>query len=74
MPYGGGLWTTWLDNEEVGSESFQGAAGTFFGCIMDRVFKILSAGANVELDMYESCINGSFVCSCDVSHALHPNY
>lgn len=55
-----------FDNEEVGSETRQGAASTF---LFDTLWRI-SSGENDYLQRIAS----SFIVSADNAHALHPNY
>ena len=56
-----------FDNEEVGSETKQGAASTFLletlECICDALGLTLRTMAA-----------GSFLLSCDYAHAVHPNH
>ena len=53
-----------FDNEEVGSETKQGAASTF-------LYDTLSAIAG---DSYRSMLANSFMVSADNAHAKHPNH
>lgn len=53
-----------FDNEEVGSETKQGAASTFLHDVLLRV-----AG-----DDYYTMIDNSFMISADNAHARHPNH
>ncbi len=55
-----------FDNEEVGSETKQGAASTF---LADTLRKI--AGTN---DNYSAMLASSFMVSADNAHAIHPNH
>ncbi len=55
-----------FDNEEVGSETRQGAASTF-------LFDVLKRIANGEEDYLQRLVS-SFMVSADNAHALHPNY
>ena len=55
-----------FDNEEVGSETKQGAASTF----LDMTLKAI-AGSDAK---YSSMLNNSFMVSADNAHALHPNH
>ncbi len=52
------------DHEEVGSESYVGAAGPFLKSVLERV-----AGTNLTLTLPQSTM-----ISCDNAHAVHPNY
>ena len=53
-----------FDNEEVGSETKQGAASTFLDMTLGAV-----AG-----DRYFSMLHNSFMVSADNAHAIHPNH
>lgn len=53
-----------FDNEEVGSETKQGAASTFLTDVLSRI-----AG-----DKTREKIASGFLVSCDNAHALHPNH
>lgn len=53
-----------FDNEEVGSETKQGAASTF---LYDTLFRI--AGAKLRQKLASSML-----ASCDNAHAIHPNH
>ena len=54
-----------FDNEEIGSETKNGAASTFLSDILHRICP------NVE--EYMRKISNSFMVSADVAHAIHPN-
>lgn len=56
-----------FDNEEVGSQTMQGAASDFLLSVLRRVTCALSLE-------YERCLAQSFLISADNAHALHPNY
>ncbi len=56
-----------LDNEEVGSQTKQGAASTFLFDVLTRAAEALS------LD-YRRLIAASFLVSADNAHAVHPNH
>ncbi|MBR2848630.1 MAG: M18 family aminopeptidase [Clostridia bacterium] len=56
-----------LDNEEVGSQTKQGAASTFLFDVLSRITEALS------LD-YRRMIALSFLVSADNAHAVHPNH
>jgi len=56
-----------LDNEEVGSQTKQGAASTFLFDVLTRITEALS------LD-YRRSMAGSFMVSADNAHAVHPNH
>lgn len=55
-----------FDNEEVGSQTKQGAASTFLADVLGRV-----AGSD---DVLRRCVANSFLVSCDNAHAVHPNH
>ena len=56
-----------FDNEEVGSETKQGAASTFLFDVLTRV------AAHYQRTLPEM-LPASFMLSCDNGHALHPNH
>ena len=55
-----------FDNEEVGSETKQGAASTFLNMTLSAV-----AGGD---EKYSAMLYNSFMVSADNAHALHPNH
>ena len=59
-----------FDNEEVGSGTKQGAAGSF---LRDTLHRINSAMGKTE-DEYLMDIASSFLVSADNAHAVHPNH
>ncbi len=59
-----------FDNEEVGSETKQGAASSYLRDTLRRI--ALSLGANEE--DYQRMIAKSFLVSADNAHAVHPNH
>ncbi|MBR6602860.1 MAG: M18 family aminopeptidase [Clostridia bacterium] len=59
-----------FDNEEVGSQTKQGAASTF---LFDTLCRINSALGGDE-EMLRERIANSFLVSCDNAHAVHPNH
>lgn len=59
-----------FDNEEVGSQSRQGACSTFLRDLLERIRLSLSFSRE---DLLRS-IAESFMVSADNGHALHPNY
>ncbi len=59
-----------FDNEEVGSGTKQGAAGTFLRDTLTRI----SRGMGRTEEEYLMSIASSFLVSADNAHAVHPNY
>lgn len=59
-----------FDNEEVGSNTMQGAESTFLKDTLKRIALALSLN---EEDFY-SAISKSFMISFDNAHAVHPNH
>ena len=59
-----------FDNEEVGSGTKQGAHSTFLRDCLTRVNAALGKGD----EDYLRALAGSFLVSCDNSHAVHPNH
>jgi len=55
-----------FDNEEVGSETKQGAASTFLADVLGRI-----AG---DAETLRCHVANSFMVSCDNAHAVHPNH
>lgn len=55
-----------FDNEEVGSLSFAGAAGTFLKDVLARILP--------EEELRQGALARSFFVSADNAHALHPNH
>jgi len=58
------------DNEEVGSNTAQGAASPFFNQTLERILLALQ----LTRDDYFQVLNRSTCISIDLAHALHPNY
>lgn len=59
-----------FDNEEVGSTTKQGAAGTFLSDVLERIAERLGLGTGE----YRRKIASGFMVSCDNAHAVHPNH
>ena len=59
-----------FNNEEVGSETKQGAASSFLSDVMERICEKFGAGKE-ELIRKRAA---SFMISADNAHACHPNY
>lgn len=58
-----------FDNEEVGSGSKQGAAGTFLSDVLHRI----NASLGRSEEDYLRAVASSFMVSADNAHAVHPN-
>ena len=58
-----------FDNEEVGSQTKQGAASTFLRDTLERVCEALGQG-----EKYRQKVTRSFLLSCDNDHDVHPNH
>lgn len=59
-----------FDNEEVGSQTKQGAASTFLCDVLERI----SFALGLSADEHRQKIANSFMLSCDNAHAVHPNH
>lgn len=59
-----------FDNEEVGSQTKQGAASTF---LFDTLTHICEAAGMTHSEMVAK-LSASFMVSCDNAHAVHPNH
>jgi aspartyl aminopeptidase len=59
------------DHEEVGSQSAQGAGGTFLVGALERVVAAMKGGAEQGLARAAA---RSLLVSADMAHAVHPNY
>ncbi|MCF0259311.1 MAG: M18 family aminopeptidase [Erysipelotrichaceae bacterium] len=59
-----------FDNEEVGSNTKQGAMSTFLKDTLTRINSSLGKSA----DEYFQALAKSFLVSCDNAHAVHPNH
>lgn len=58
-----------FDNEEVGSETKQGARSTFLSDVLYRITKIVGG----DRDDMTRFLSNSFMISADNAHAVHPN-
>lgn len=59
-----------FDNEEVGSNTKQGAMSTFLKDVLKRI----NIGLNRSEEDYYQALSRSFMVSCDNAHAVHPNH
>lgn len=59
-----------FDNEEVGSNTKQGAMSTFLKDTLVRVNDALG----FDIQDYHRAVSKSYLVSCDNAHALHPNH
>ena len=59
-----------FDNEEVGSNTKQGAMSTFLADTLKRI----NAALGFDLDQYHQAVAKSFLISADNAHAAHPNH
>ena len=59
-----------FDNEEVGSNTKQGAMSTFLYDVLQRINE--NIGGSQEA--YRRAVAASFMVSCDNAHAVHPNH
>ena len=59
-----------FDNEEVGSQTKQGANGTF---MLDTLLRVCE-GLGMTQSQYRQKVAASFMLSADNAHAAHPNY
>ncbi|MCO5601839.1 hypothetical protein L7F22_055964 [Adiantum nelumboides] len=62
-----------FDNEEVGSDSAQGAGSPTMFQAISRISNFFS-NTSVQEGLVERSIRRSFLVSADMAHALHPNY
>ncbi len=59
-----------FDNEEVGSQTKQGAASTFLSDVLSRINRAVGG----DEESYCRRVANSFLVSCDNAHAVHPNH
>lgn len=59
-----------FDNEEVGSQSKQGADSTFLKDVLERIAESFYLGKSA----YQQKLADSFLISADNGHAVHPNH
>lgn len=61
-----------FDNEEIGSQSAQGADSNFVAEVTERIYSLVKP-AHTREDFFRT-IRHSLLVSVDVAHAIHPNY
>ena len=59
-----------FDNEEVGSQTKQGAASTFLYDVLKRIILVIGG----DEAAYMQVLANSFMVSCDNAHSIHPNH
>lgn len=59
-----------FDNEEVGSNTYQGAFSNFLDSILKRIYESL----NINISSLYKSLSKSVLISADNAHAVHPNY
>ena len=59
-----------FDHEEVGSQSASGAEGPLLATVLER----MALELGLSRSAYLAALNGSFMISADMAHAVHPNY
>ena len=59
-----------FDNEEVGSNTKQGAGSTFLKDVLERI----NEGLGKTREELRRALASSFLVSCDNAHAVHPNH
>lgn len=59
-----------FDNEEVGSETKQGAMSTFLADALRRI----NGSLGFDDELYHRALAASMLVSCDNAHAVHPNH
>lgn len=58
------------DNEEIGSQTLQGANSSYLGDILERI----ALAMDLSRSEYLRALKQSFLISADMAHALHPAY
>ncbi|PHJ17245.1 aspartyl aminopeptidase [Cystoisospora suis] len=71
VPDGGIAMAVGFDHEEVGSESYTGAASNALLMWMERIVAGMGAGA---AGWFPQVLARSFIVSSDMAHGVHPNY
>ena len=59
-----------FDHEEIGSESYKGADGSFLSDTLERIH----LGLTTKSDVHKIALAKSFLISADAAHAYHPNF
>ena len=59
-----------FDHEEIGSESKQGADGSFLPDVLQRI----ALGCQLDQQDFSRILAKSFLVSADMAHAYHPNF
>lgn len=59
-----------FDHEEIGSESFKGAGGTFLGDVLARIRYALGLSGEDQ----QRALSQTWLLSADTAHAYHPNF
>jgi len=62
-----------FDNEEIGSRTAQGADSNLIPVVVRRL-STLFCNAETSATAYEETLVKSMLWSCDMAHAVHPNY
>ncbi|GAA5977393.1 hypothetical protein JCM11641_000084 [Rhodosporidiobolus odoratus] len=62
------------DHEEIGSVSYQGAESNFIESVIERVAGALKPAEESVEEAYQRSLASSFLLSCDVAHACHPDF
>ncbi|EPF46603.1 hypothetical protein HMPREF1222_02127 [Treponema vincentii F0403] len=63
-----------FDNEEVGSETMQGAGSPFFADTLKRITIAQCEAGEQWFELFQQQLSRSFLISADQAHGLHPNY
>jgi aspartyl aminopeptidase len=59
-----------FDNEEIGSQTLQGANSSFLKDILERIGMAMKLNSEQQM----IALRKSFMVSCDMAHAYHPNF
>ena len=66
-----------FDHEECGSQSYQGAKGTFLKDTLERIFYKFEKNGAISpktKENYKRAVKDSLLISADMGHGWHPNY